>query len=203
MCSHCQNPVDSASEKTSRWFVAHQNEKSGPYSWRALLALASRGDLDPDAMLIKEHSERWLRARSLHALFVDAPAATPADAAAPATVVPRLPSLNLTRTEGAPYEASPVPMAIANRLDPHFDLHESSVPPPRPKEPRPVPPAGARRSVWDMPWVMEGLAAASISVLLGAAMVLGYYAFDRLSPRAPTPASPEQQTSSPVPDASR
>ncbi len=172
-CSHCHSPVDCASDKTSRWFIAQQNAKSGPYSWRALCALASRGDLDPDAMLIKEHSERWVRARTLQALFTAAPSAKTADTAGPAgptAAPPHQPRRRQPNASG--------PTALAS-------------------------PAGAHRRLWDAPWVMESLAAATISVLLAVCLVLGYYAFDRMGLRGPRPASPEQHVASPVPDASR
>jgi GYF domain 2 len=197
--------VDSASEKTSRWFVTHQNERSGPYSWRALLALASRGDLDPDAMLIKEHSERWLRARSLHALFTAAPGARTADPVATPPQQPQCIQPNRTNpaavAQPGEAEAQDVQRLRARR----GALEATMTPLVTPaKEPASFQaPAGARRSIWDRPWVMEGLAAASISVLLGLSIFLGYYAFARMSLRGPRPASPEQQVASPVPDAGR
>ena len=48
-----QSPLDSADARTSRWFIAHRNQRQGPMSWSRLVTLASRGDLDPDATLAK------------------------------------------------------------------------------------------------------------------------------------------------------
>jgi hypothetical protein len=205
-CSHCQSPVDGASEKTSRWFIAHQNDKRGPYSWRALMALAARGDLDPDAMLIKEHSERWLRARSLHALFASAPAARTVDAAAPAAVVPQQPQLiqsyapraAAAQPEGA--ETQGLHGQRAGRAAPDGVLTPQLTPV---TEPAPCEaPADDHGSFWNMPWVMEGLAAASISVLLGLSIVLGYYAIDRMNLLVPGQAGSGQHVANPEPDAS-
>jgi hypothetical protein len=230
-CSHCQSPVDIASEKAARWFVSQQNQKSGPYSWRTLLALASRGDLDPDAMLIKEHSERWLRAGTLRALFASEPAAKTADVAAPTAVLPQEPqptqsnpksaaaapppapppgppeaqnlqglrahldALDATLTRlvtpangPASLEAAAVadfrrggtidaPTETADRLAARLEFAEPRVPAPKPPEPQPAPTAGGHRGIWDTPWLKEGLAAATISLLLCAGIVLGYYVF--------------------------
>lgn len=211
-CSHCQSPLDGASEKTSRWFVAHQNEKRGPYSWRALLALASRGDLDSDAMLFKDHSERWVRARTLLALFNSAPAARTAEAAAPTAVPAQQPQRIQPNPQSATAVARPGAaemrglQGLPARRDSLDAMLTPLVPPvkePASFEPQTGPPAGAHRSIWLTPWVMEGLAAASISVLLGASIVLGHQLFDRMSLREPLPASPEQHVASPAPDASR
>lgn len=189
-CSHCQSPVDRASEKTSRWFIAHQNEKRGPYSWRALCALASRGDLDPDAMLIKEHSERWVRARTLQTLFTAAPAAKTTATAARLPPQRCQPIASNAATAARPESAEAQGL---DRLPTCRDTRDAAL----------ASPAGAHRSIWDTPWVMESLAAATISVLLGVSLVLGYYAFDRMSLRGSPPASPEQHVASSVPDASR
>src|SRR2546421_320343 len=100
-------------------------------------------------------------------------------------------------------EASDAPIKTAECLDARFEAPESQAPAPAPTEPQPPPPAGAHRSIWHTPWVMEGLAAASISLLVGVCIVLGYHVFDRMSLRGPRTASPDQHLVSPVPDASR
>ena len=208
-CSHCQGPVDSAGEKPSRWFVAHHNEKSGPYSWRALLALASRGDLDPEAMLIKDQSARWVRARTLRALFNSAPART-ADGAAPPAVPFEQPhriqpsprsAAAVARPKAAEVPRLPEPHARRDALDLEFPAPR--VPARKPTELKPAPPADALRSIWRAPWIMEGLAAASISLLVGLSIVLGYHMFGQMSPRDPRPTSPEQRVASPATDESR
>ena len=197
-CSHCHSPLDGVGEKTSRWFIAHQNEKRGPYSWRALLAMASRGDLDPDAMLFKENSERWLRARSLHALFAAAPVARTADTIAP-TAKPPQPSQPYDRCTTAMAQLA---AAEAQDVQAQHAYREALDATTTHATPANVP-AGARRSIWDLPWVMEGLAAASISLLLGLSIVLGYYVIDRMSPHEPKSASPEQHIAGSVSDAGR
>jgi hypothetical protein len=226
--------MDSASEKSPRWFVTHQNQRSGPYSWRALLALASRGDLDPDAMLIKEHSERWVRARTLRALFASQQPPRTRPNPMSAAVVPRpggaeaqdlqglrarINALKATLTPpGTPVrgpaslesaagadlercETIDAPTQTMDRLAARRERPEPRVPALR-TEPQPGPPAGAHRGFWDTPWLMEGLAAASISVWLGASIVLGYHMFDRMNLRGPRPASPEH-VANPVPDANQ
>jgi hypothetical protein len=201
-CGHCHGPLDGAAEKTSRWFIAHQNGKSGPYSWRALLTLASRGDLDPDAMLFKENSERWLRARSLHALFAATPVARTADAVATAVKPPQQPQPAQPNGTHTAAVAQP-------RLDETQDVqaphaHRGGLDATlTPQVTAAKAPAGVHHSIWDMPWVMEGLAAASISLLLGLSIVLGYYVFARMSPREQHPASPDHHVARSVPDAGR
>jgi hypothetical protein len=245
--------VDNASEKTSRWFVSHKNEKTGPYSWRALLALASRGDLDPEAMLIKEHSKRWVRAHTLRALFNAAPMATIADAAAPTTAllqqpqcIPASPRSAVAAARPGTREAPGVPgqrahrealdaaltplvmpvkelawIETARRANPErcaasdatmesADDRQARFAVPDPglavlgtAEPKPAPRAGVYRSIWDAPWVMEGLAAASISVLLGVSIVAGYQVLDRIGLGGSRPASPVQQVATPVPETSK
>ncbi len=66
-CPHCQQPVEATS--ASRWFLAREKKKLGPYTWRQLLALAKRGDVGPGDMLLREGSKQWQRADSVPKLF--------------------------------------------------------------------------------------------------------------------------------------
>jgi uncharacterized protein YkwD len=77
LCPHCRQAVSLPKTQGSRWFYARAKKKYGPYTWQQLLAIAQRGELRADDMLLQEGSKQWVRARTFPALFVNvAPTAT-------------------------------------------------------------------------------------------------------------------------------
>jgi uncharacterized protein YkwD len=46
----------------SRWYVARDNKKFGPYTWQQLRTLAERGELLPSDMLLQEGTKKWVGA---------------------------------------------------------------------------------------------------------------------------------------------
>ena len=110
-CPYCGHEVDLADGHASRWFVAHQAKQYGPYTWRRLVALALRGDLDPDVMLFKERSDRWVRAGTLQALFAKTPYANTASA----VDAPAVPQTAVRRQAAAP---PPAPLAVESAAAP-------------------------------------------------------------------------------------
>jgi hypothetical protein len=325
-------------------------------SWQRLVALASRGELDPDAMLIKENSDRWVRAGTLRALFVGAPSAniveTPAMGVAPSpqpdpqrptvrtsraaapsrpgvteaqnlesllayiqsldatlkpvatlaqspaapapaavsdigsidtlktpaetmasrlgmpseaksavaaepeeipVMAPSLPVLNSIEryqtvdspaeallgffgvqtntisaiatafpitaplTTAPPFESAPQADVDSNAALPSVDapcsdlatVQETAAEPTvAPRKPALAsvaaqPTAPAERGFFEKPWVMEGLVAATISILLAASIALGFNVFDGMQSHEQRPASPEQHVANHAPDGNR
>jgi hypothetical protein len=74
----------SASPANAAWFVADRGQRSGPYTWPRLVALASRGEIPADVMLFKDGSSRWVRAATLRAFFAPV-AEAPVDDVQPVT----------------------------------------------------------------------------------------------------------------------
>ncbi len=87
-CPHCRRDVELVDAQATRWFVAHGKQRYGPYTWQRLVTLASRGDLDPNVMLLKEKSTRWVRAGTVRALFATTPPLEPIPGAKPRSVAP-------------------------------------------------------------------------------------------------------------------
>ena len=68
-CPHCRQALEAPATPASRWFLARNKKKLGPYTRRQLLALAKRGDVGPGDMLLREGSKQWQRADSVPDLF--------------------------------------------------------------------------------------------------------------------------------------
>jgi uncharacterized protein YkwD len=64
-CPHCAHVAASP----SRWFLARNKKKYGPYTWQQLVTLVRRGEVKPDDMLLQEGAKKWVRAETLPALF--------------------------------------------------------------------------------------------------------------------------------------
>lgn len=62
LCPHCKQQVEVPGNTASRWFVARNKKRHGPYTWRQLLTLAQRGELKPHDLLLKEGDKQWERA---------------------------------------------------------------------------------------------------------------------------------------------
>jgi hypothetical protein len=102
-CPRCGKEAELPRWQGQRWYVAHQEKKYGPISWQRLLTLAARGDLDPEVMLYKEGSTRWVRASTLRALFASAPAPVTT------TALPERPALPKRAKPPAPPAPRPAP----------------------------------------------------------------------------------------------
>src|SRR5215468_2696775 len=68
-CPHCKKPVEVPATAASRWFVARNKKKFGPYTWQQLQTLAKRGDVNPDDLLRQEGARKWQRAGTVRNLF--------------------------------------------------------------------------------------------------------------------------------------
>jgi uncharacterized protein YkwD len=68
-CPHCRQTVEVPATPASRWFLARNKKKLGPYTWRQLLTLAKRGDIGPSDMLLQEGTKQWLHAGTVAKLF--------------------------------------------------------------------------------------------------------------------------------------
>ncbi|MBI1832591.1 MAG: DUF4339 domain-containing protein [Planctomycetes bacterium] len=69
LCPHCQQAVSVPKTPASRWYYARGKKKYGPYSWPQLRALAKRGDVGGEDMLLREGTKQWVRADSVPGLF--------------------------------------------------------------------------------------------------------------------------------------
>src|SRR4029077_3753422 len=56
----------------SRWFLARDKNKYGPYTWQQLAALAKRGDVRTGDMVLQEGTRQWVRADTLPGLLTKA-----------------------------------------------------------------------------------------------------------------------------------
>lgn len=72
LCPHCRQEVAVPATPASRWFLARNKKKYGPYNWQQLLTLAKRGDVAPDDMLLQEGMKQWQRAGAVPKLFATA-----------------------------------------------------------------------------------------------------------------------------------
>jgi uncharacterized protein YkwD len=80
-CPHCGKSAGT----TPSWFVARGNQKVGPYNRAQLQALARRGELKPDDMVLQEGSRKWCPASEVPKLF---PTPEPVAAGRPAASAP-------------------------------------------------------------------------------------------------------------------
>lgn len=107
LCPHCQQSVEVLGTNASRWFLARNKKKHGPFTWKQLLTLAERGDVKPDDLLLQEGSKQWVRAEAVPNLFPAAPAkaASPkASASSSAAAVATAPAKSPTRSRrGIPW----------------------------------------------------------------------------------------------------
>ncbi|MSU78778.1 MAG: DUF4339 domain-containing protein [Gemmataceae bacterium] len=69
LCPHCRKPVSVPTTQASRWYLARDKKKHGPYSWKQFMELATRGDLCPDDLVLREGEKQWRRADSVPNLF--------------------------------------------------------------------------------------------------------------------------------------
>ena len=53
----------------SRWWVANQNQRLGPYSWAQLRQMADSGTLRPTDLVFQEGTEQWVQATSVPTLL--------------------------------------------------------------------------------------------------------------------------------------
>ena len=53
----------------TRWWVARNKQKTGPYSWSHMRQMADSGNLRPTDMVLQEGSGRWLAADAVPSLF--------------------------------------------------------------------------------------------------------------------------------------
>jgi hypothetical protein len=60
-------------EKSSRWFLARNKQRLGPYSSAQLKQLADAGNIIPDDMILKEGRQKWVNAGSVKGLFTAKP----------------------------------------------------------------------------------------------------------------------------------
>ncbi len=102
-CPHCQQAVEVPAALASRWFLARDKKKFGPYNWQQLLTLSQRGDVRPADMLLQEGAKQWLRADAVPGLFPTTSAAAdqpkrldPSRVAAPAAKKKPAPSTKET-----------------------------------------------------------------------------------------------------------
>jgi uncharacterized protein YkwD len=108
LCPHCRQPVEVPATPASRWFLARNKKKYGPYTWQQLLTLAKRGDVGPDDMLLQEGTKQWLRAGTVRTLFAEREPASEetavktAPARQPATAVSTTAPTPKTRPAAAP-----------------------------------------------------------------------------------------------------
>ncbi len=90
LCPHCGHAVEVPATPASRWFLARNKKKLGPYTWQQLLTLAKRGDVGRDDMLLQEGTKQWLPADTVGALF--APVGPASEKTALQTAPPPSPS---------------------------------------------------------------------------------------------------------------
>jgi hypothetical protein len=57
------------------WFYAHDKQRIGPFSWEGFRKLATTGKLNPQDMVWKQGTQRWLVASAVHGLFRPCPPA--------------------------------------------------------------------------------------------------------------------------------
>jgi hypothetical protein len=149
--------------------------------------MASRGELDPDAILVKEHSERRVRAGTLRALFSStAPASPPREEVPIAHVAtPRMHTQTLDALIAEISAINTTLQPTAETLAP-FDA-PSAAPHETPRVPR------------TPRWLMEGLIAVSAAVLLATAIILSCFMIDWGKLREPhsARATPSHQASAP------
>src|SRR5262249_45503012 len=65
-------------EKPTRWFLARNKQRLGPYSSSQLKQLADAGNIIPADMILKEGRQKWVNAGSVKGLFAAAPPPNPA-----------------------------------------------------------------------------------------------------------------------------
>jgi uncharacterized protein YkwD len=70
-CPLCQQSIDVPTTPASRWYLARDNKKLGPYTWQQLCTLAEDDQLHADDMLLQEGERQWVRADTLNGLFAD------------------------------------------------------------------------------------------------------------------------------------
>lgn len=61
--------VSSRSSSQTRWFLAKDKQRLGPFSWEQLQRLASIGKITSDDMLLEEGQRQWVSANTLVGLF--------------------------------------------------------------------------------------------------------------------------------------
>jgi hypothetical protein len=113
VCPHCCADEKETDASAARWYVAQHHQTYGPYTWKRLLALALHGDLDPEVMLFKEGTTRWVRAGTLRALFSPPPAKPVAALTAPS---PRARSSRVAAARPSNATAQPKRAAVSAAL---------------------------------------------------------------------------------------
>ncbi len=73
LCPHCRKSVSVLTTDASRWYFSRDKKKHGPYSWKQLVELASRGDLLPNDLVLQEGAKQWRSAESVPNLIAPAP----------------------------------------------------------------------------------------------------------------------------------
>ncbi|HZZ82626.1 MAG TPA: CAP domain-containing protein [Gemmataceae bacterium] len=71
LCPHCRQPVEVPATAATRWFLARNKKKVGPYTFQQLQTLARRGEVGPDDLLLQEGNRKWQRAATVRQLFVE------------------------------------------------------------------------------------------------------------------------------------
>jgi hypothetical protein len=193
-CPTCHD-VNDESALTGRWFVAHDGKRYGPFSCERLLTMESRGHLDADDVLVLEGGERSLLASQFCALYrstQDNLVSRPAAAA-------RMPDIKAASASAYPSRGESQPQALKTFVV--TDRSLVSKPGTSPAEsagpdtattsaatiaelPQPHPgiaggketaPAHARLSFLQLPWIYEGVVAASVSLLIMTIVVAANY----------------------------
>ena len=102
-------------EKPTRWFLARNKQRLGPYSSSQLKQLADAGNIIPADMILKEGRQKWVNAGSVRGLFTGAappPAPPPELPVVEATPLPEgaaepLGAFAFSTTPGAAYARRP------------------------------------------------------------------------------------------------
>ena len=112
-CPHCQQPVEVPATAASRWFIARDKQKLGPYTWQQLLRLAQRGDVKRDQMILQEGHKHWVRADSVPDLAAGIVSAATAVSTKPLLAPERRPGHEKQPVKNKPTARSAVPWLIA------------------------------------------------------------------------------------------
>jgi hypothetical protein len=86
-------PAAVAEDKPTRWFLARDKQRMGPYSSAQLKQFADAGNIVPADMILKEGRQKWVTAGSVKGLFKAAP---------PPAAAPDLPAAELLPIQNAP-----------------------------------------------------------------------------------------------------
>ena len=68
-CPKCAQPVAVPAVGGASWYVARNNQKTGPYTSAQLKRLAASGQLGSEDMLLREGQKQWVKAGTVRDLF--------------------------------------------------------------------------------------------------------------------------------------